>query len=284
MVDIAAEAREIIRKSSEIENNGCYGFSWGLPFLDSVTGGIEIGKTYVAGATKKSGKTKFVINTIHALHEQGVPSFFMSLEMNGEGVTKELLTRFTSIGNDAFKSKLCAADEQAFNESVNNITQYLSVDRESGLTLMQVRHKMDMAARRGCKVVFMDYLQRMEFKYSKNSGITYATTIGNVVIGLADAAKELGVALIFLSQLSNVAENQNAGIEHLKESGGIAEGVDCIFILNNQDRINKNYTNKTNEVWIAIEQRSGRSGMLKCRVDLSTDTYWEVESVRKPEF
>jgi replicative DNA helicase len=115
------------------------------------------------------------------------------------------------------------------------------------------------------------------------AGSNFATSISKTVAQLADIAKEFKVAIVFLSQLSNDAEGKQATVMHLKDSGGIGEGVDCIIILNNQDRINKNKSVKSNEVWLSIEQRSGSSGQIKCIVDLGKSIYVEKKGQRFPQ-
>lgn len=275
IVNIPKEAKTIIEKANNAEQYGCYGFSWGIPRLNYLTGGIETGKTYVIGATKKSGKSKMVINTIYNLKSQKVKSLFLSLEMGGESVVKELLSRFALIDNNAMKKKLDPDVQAKLEHTINDIADGIIVDTQPFLNLMQIRHKVRMASQEGVKVVFLDYLQRIDFQL-KGSSLNFATVIAQAVTQLADIAKEFNVALIFLSQLNNQAENRDATIADLKDSGGIGEGVDCILILNNQDRIQKNYSGKTNEIFITIDQRSGASGIVKCMVDLSIARYLPI--------
>jgi replicative DNA helicase len=258
IVNIEEVATNVIERAHKLENAGVYGLSWGLTKLNFLTSGIELKKTYVIGGTKKTGKTKFVINTMFALKEQMAKCLFLSLEMNDESVVSELLSRFASIQNTILKRKLDNETEAKLLSTIN-----------------QIRVKIRRAALKGVKVVFLDYLQRMNFQMSEHKDLNFATIVGHTVSQLADIAKENNVAIIFLSQLKNDAEKKKADIADLKDSGGIAEGVDCILILNNQDRINRNYDAKVNEVWISVEQRSGQSGQIKCIVDLSIATYRE---------
>lgn len=275
-VDIVAVADEIISRAKNLGASGVTGFSWGLSKLDYLTSGIERGKTYVVGATKKSGKSKFVINTLYHLHRQEVKALFLSLEMDGEGVVRELLSRFAYLDNNILKRRLDEVSEYRLREAIRSVGDgRLYLDTESFLSVNQVRLKIRTAAQLGIKVVFLDYLQRMNFQLREKRELNFATVVGHTVTQLADIAKESGVALVFLSQLAARAEGEQADISHLKDSGGIAEGVDGILILNNQDRVKKNYINRMNEVWISVEQRSGSSGLVKCSVDLAKAMYEE---------
>ena len=273
VVDIVQVANSLIDRAKNIEKTGVFGYSWGIPKLDYLTSGIELAKSYVLGGIKKSGKSKFVINTIHALKKQNITTLFLSLEMNPDSVVLELLSRFGGVENIILKRKLKAHDEQVLRNTIEKIQSDIIVDPTPGLTVSQVRSKIWKATKQGAKVVFLDYLQRMSIR--TEMGSNYATAVSKAVAQLADIAKEYNVALIFLCQLANRAEGEQADISHLKDSGGIAEGVDCILILNNQDRIKRNYYEKTNEVWFTVEQRSGMGGIAKCFVDLSKAAYHE---------
>ena len=276
IVDIRSVAEHVIDVAKNLDRGEVSGYSWGLRKLDFLTSGIELRKTYVVGGTKKTGKSKFVINTLWSLHRQAVRSLFLSLEMDGEAVVRELLSRFAGVENMAMKRKLDLATEERLREVFNEIDDgKITVDTTPYLTVNQVRAKVRRAARNGLKVVFIDYIQRMDFQLRQKKELNFATVISHTVSQLADIAKENDVAIVILSQLANRAEKQEATIADLKDSGGIAEGADCILILNNQDRIKKSHDEKTNEVWITVEQRSGASGRIKCNVDLSKAIYEE---------
>jgi replicative DNA helicase len=241
-----------------------------------LTSGIELGKTYVIGATKKSGKSKIVISIIKSLVEAKVKPAFLSLEMGGESVVKELISAFADINNNLLKMPLDIDVENKIRE-VTEKFENVEIDTQSYLNIMQIRHKVRQASQRGVKVIFIDYLQRMNFEKRSNSND--AKIIADTCSQIADIAKEFNVAIIYLSQLRNNADNEMADISMLKDSGGIAEAVDCILIINNIDRIEKNYDeySKKNEAHIMVEQRSGVSGVVICDIDLSRAKFSEKE-------
>ena len=112
----------------------------------------------------------------------------------------------------------------------------------------------------------------------ENNNDTRATAIQKTVGYLADMAKDYNIALVILSQLSNIAEGKMGRIQHLKESGGIAENVDCILILNNIDRIENNLKpeNKKYQIYISVDQRDGESHLIKCRTKLQYNEFAEL--------
>ena len=223
-------------------------------------------------------------HTIARLVEQGTKSLFLSLEMDAEGITTELLCRRAGVDNTTLRRPLdtdTMAKLQIAKEEISS--GQIVVDCSPYLTTTQVYSKVAAAARRGVHVVFLDYLQRMNFQLRDHKDMNYATVVALTVNRLADIAKECNVALIFLSQLANRAEGQPATIADLKDSGGIAEGVDCIILLNNEDRIHRNYlpNTRTNQVCLTVEQRQGPSGQTKCHVDLGRALYVQLAATDK---
>jgi replicative DNA helicase len=151
------------------------GYSWGIPALDYYTGGIELGKTYVVGATKKAGKSRFVINTIHELFRKDVMSLFLSLEMSDLEVVQNLISRFGEINTDAFKRRGVYAPERLskmITGALNTITgkDMIHVYTKPGLSFIQIKNLIRREVNKGAKVVFIDYLRHSE-DYSYDFGL-----------------------------------------------------------------------------------------------------------------
>ena len=275
VVDIVKATESLIGRANSIERYGLVGYSWGIGRLDLITSGIEPKKSYVVAAVKKAGKTKFLINTIRNLLKQKVPTLFLSMEMGPEAITAELISSVSEQSNNIFKANLEKDAEKLLRIASNKATEYISIDCQAFLSVAQIRHKIRAASQRGIKVVMLDYIQRMNFEFGAdhNRRRTEASVIATAMANLADIGKEYGVAMIMLSQLANRAENVTPKISDVKESGGIAEAVDCIILIDNEDRRNGNYGMKTNSVNLIVEQRGGASGLVETIVDLSMSMY-----------
>lgn len=284
-VDIVKATESLISRANSIEHYGLVGYSWGIPRLDILTSGIEHKKSYVIAAVKKAGKTKLLINTIRHLVKQKVPTLFLSMEMGPEAITAEIISSVSEQSNNIFKANLEKDAEKRLRVASNATTEYLTVDCQNFLTVSQIRHKVRAASQRGVKVVMLDYIQRMNFEFGTghNRGRAEASVIAQAMAQIADIAKEYNVAFIMLSQLANRAENVTPKISDVKESGGIAEAVDCIILIDNEDRRNGNYGNKTNSVNLLVEQRGGSSGMVETFVDLGMSSYRDKAEPTKAE-
>jgi replicative DNA helicase len=255
ILDIANQEREEVSFKEVLHHvfdnlgvqKGIAGYSWGLKDLDRSTGGIELGKAYVIGGLKKSGKTKFALNTSLCLWKEGVKNGWISLEMGKEYLVRWILSHVSLVDAHSLKTgKIRRSDWPKLTKAAGELDggDEILIDDRPGLTPAQIRGVARKFAQKGCRVIFLDFLQRAKIKTEK--GENRATAIQNTTSDFADMAKEFNVALIYLSQLRADAENRIATIADLKESGGIGENVECAIVLNNMDRINRKKGGKTN--------------------------------------
>lgn len=257
--------------------NDISGYSWGLHDLDKLTGGIEPLKTYVIGGLKKSGKTKFALNTTLNLIDQHISVGWISLEMGRNYLMRWILSHIARVDSSLLKNgQMSKGNMDKIEHAAKKVLvnqKLFQIDDRPGLSISQIRATIRRFAMKGCQVVFLDYLQRITTKTDK--GENRATAVQKLAIELADIAKEYGVALVYLSQLNNSAEGRKAGIGDLKESGGIGEAVDCSIVINNMDRINKK-KEKTNIACFVVEQRDGASDEVEFYMELAYSRFSDL--------
>lgn len=244
-------------------NRRIEGYSWGITDLDHWTSGIVIPRVYVLGGLKKSGKTRFLIQTLKFLHSQEVPTVFLSLEMPAYEVTKLLYSSMTGFNDLKFRagSYLKQEERQEF-ERININEEILGLECRAGLSLEQILSRVRRYSKMGFRVIAIDYIQRINHDRNKQ-----AQELENISIKLSDSARQHQVSLILLSQLNAMGEREAPNMGHLKGSGGIGESADTILLLDNLYRRTKKEEEK-NKMQITIEQRHGDSGMLELQMDL----------------
>ena len=247
------------------------GYSWGVQGLDSYTSGIIQSRVYVLGGLKKAGKTRFVIHTIKSLHNQGVQTAFLSMEMPAYENTKLLHSAFTGINDIRFRTGSILKHEEKikFDEAEIN-EDLLAIECKSGLTKDQVLSRIRKYAKMGYKVCFIDYLQRIRHDRNKQ-----AQELEDISIAIADSARQNNIAIVLLSQLNNTGEREAPNVGMLKGSGGIGESADSILLLDNLYRRSKDDADK-NTFEIYLEQRYGDSGIVSLTGDLGTCTFHDL--------
>jgi len=256
--ELRAKLFENLERKSNFE-----GYSFGLSDLDILLNGIESPRLYVIGGLKKSGKTRFVIHTLSQLFEQKIKAGFLSLEMPAMEITKLLYSRFSHIEDTKLRSNnfLTDAEKQTL-KNVHYDNDNFLIECNSNLNIGQVIGRIRHLARLGCKVIFIDYLQRINHDH-KNQ----VNELENICLRIADSSRMNEVAIVLLSQLSNLAEREIPTIGHLKGSGGIGESADSILLFDNIYRRTKEES-KRNVIDIYIEQRYGNSGRVSIFADL----------------
>lgn len=265
-VEFTEKIDENMRKDAGLE-----GASWGLTDLDNYTSGIVLPRLIVIGGLKKTGKSRFVINTRFHLYKQKVPSVFLSLEMPGYEVTKLVYSRWTQIIDTHFRSVgfMSNAEKEKYFLIKKEIDwNLLPTECVSSLNINQILSRLRIYQRiYKNPIIFIDYLQRIKHNRDKQ-----AQELEDISNALADATRTYGITIVLLSQLSNLAEREEASIGHLKGSGGIGESADVILLLSNLYRKSKQEADR-GKFEIFIEQRYGDSGTIKSTTDLGTCTF-----------
>lgn len=258
--------------------DGLQGFSWGINAIDKMTSGIVLPRTYVIGGLKKSGKTRFVIHTIKKLIERNVPTAFLSLEMPAYEVTKLTTASMLNIEDHKFDGPYLTSDEKVrfLNFTLND--KSLAVECKSSLKLTHVLSRIRLYSKLGYKVVFIDYLQRIDHDRKRQ-----AQELEEISIQISDAGRINNVAIILLSQLNNLGEREIPNVGHLKGSGGIAESVDSIILFDNVYRRTKKEEDK-NCIDLYFEQRYSPSGLKSIYADLGAIQFKDmIKTNRKTE-
>lgn len=136
------------------------------------------------------------------------------------------------------------------------------VDARGGLTLADVRRKVQQAQRKiqakepgaRLKVLVIDYLQLMTGENQNRNQL-----LGEISNGLKALAKEFGLWVILLSQLSREADKRS-GLPHmsdLRDSGDIEGAADVIMLLHRQA---KRKLTADNKYWAQAEICKNKNG------------------------
>ena len=277
-----AEEIEILINALEAEalkGKNISGYSTGIKELDTITNGIEIGKFYVIGALKKTGKSRFMVYLALQLASQGVTSLINSLEMSSVQLNLCALSAYSGIDGMKFGRLLNAEQIADFNRGRSAI-QDLAWHIHRDYTINDLWARVDhLKTTKNISVIFVDFLQRLRDERYRGDRVR---EVENISQELANMSRELNIAVIALSQLRGEAEklsrDEIPSMGYLKESHGIGENADCIMILHNPNRLESPYTEQgayqIQNFKILTEQRYGITGQaIECSGDLRTCTF-----------
>ncbi len=256
------------------------GWAIGIPHLDRLLGGFRPGHVYVLAARPSVGKSSFAEHIALRLALGGHPALFLSQEMPSEEVADRAMA---SIGRVDYKALQDAnesgIDWSALATSVDGISAApFWVDDEPALTLAKIRRKA--LGRKGLQVLVLDYLQLCSVPNKGNR----TDEIGEISRGLKGLAKELGIAVIALSQLNRDVEKRTGGrptLSDLRSSGDIEQDADCVMFL---WRENNPAEDEPQLIGCGIEKnRQGMRGVLALQFDGKYQFWGEsTESLAMP--
>lgn len=214
----------------------------GLQAIDDATsGGGRPGELWVVGARPSMGKSAFS-QTVWVHVGELDAALFLSQEDSDTMLVSRAIANRGRVNLADLRNPARARDADAMwggvTAGMDDLrSRCLLLDDESGLTLADVRRKVQQAKRtaaregRALKLVIVDYLQLMT-----GEGDNRNQQLGAVANGMKQLAKEQGVWIVLLSQLSRKADERSGvpQISDLRDSGDIEGAADVILLLHRE--------------------------------------------------
>lgn len=203
-----------------------------IPALDArLNGGLRAGSLYILAARPSVGKSSLAQRLGLGLAGDGLPTLFLSMEMDATEVADRAVA---SSGRVSYSALLTGKMDHEHWARATEAIEHLArlpfhVDDEPALTLRAIRAKAKSI--RGLKVLIVDYLQLCAGRRrdgNRNSEIE------EISRGLKALAKELGLAVIALSQLNRDVEKRatrRPTLSDLRDSGAIEQDADVVLFL-----------------------------------------------------
>ena len=232
------------------------GISTGFPSLDRLTTGFKDGDMVVLAARPSQGKTSLALTIAeHVAVDQKISTGFLSLEMTSCSLIKRMLSSKAGVdGHNVASGNLNQHQISSLTTTAGKIAGApLYIDQTGSLSVVQLRAKArHLKFKHDIKFLIIDYLQLMRAK--ADSRVQEVTKISAAVKAVA---KELGIPVLVLSQLSRRVEQQDRPprLSDLRDSGSIEQDADVVALLNRAD------DNNTVEVIIA-KHRNGPCGSI----------------------
>jgi replicative DNA helicase len=213
----------------------------GFTDLDEMTSGFQPADLIIVAARPSMGKTAFVLNIAqHAAIEREIPVAIFSLEMSKASLVQRMLTAEARIDAQRLRKGLLRDDDFPRLARAAGIlgSAPVWIDDTPAITLLEMRSKARrLKADSGVGMIVVDYLQLMQGPSNSESRQQEVSQISR---GLKALAKELGIPVVALSQLSRAPEqrtgdNKRPQLSDLRESGAIEQDADLIMFLYRQE-------------------------------------------------
>ncbi len=201
---------------------------------DMLMGGLRPGGLYILAARPSVGKSSFSQSLAWSMATNGKKTLFLSQEMPNAELGDRAIA---NVGRVDFGRLMTGSLSQREWGNVSEAAEELIahrdlffVDDQGGLTLADVRAKAKQIP--GLSVLVLDYLQLCSGSGDKGSNRN--SEIEQISRGLKTLAKELGIAIVALSQLNRDVEkrtDKKPTLADLRDSGAIEQDADVVMFL-----------------------------------------------------
>ncbi len=204
--------------------------------LDSLTSGFQKSDLIIVAGRPGMGKTSFALNLCeHLAIKEKTPVGIFSLEMSSEQLVTRLLCSEARIDSNKLRRGYLKSNEYA---ELAIVAGYLAeapiyIDDSPGLSTLELRAKARrLKAEANVGMILVDYLQLVSVRERVENRQQQISLISRSMKALA---KELGIPVVALSQLSRAVESRGGDkrpmLSDLRESGSIEQDADVVLFL-----------------------------------------------------
>ncbi|MCD7709275.1 MAG: replicative DNA helicase [Clostridiales bacterium] len=244
------------------------GLPTGFLDLDYRTAGLQPSDLILIAARPSMGKTAFALNIAEYLSfRKDYTCAVFSLEMSKEQLVNRLFAMEAHIDAQGLRTgNLTDTDWEKLVEGAGIIgNSKLILDDTPGISVPELRSKCrKYKLEHGLDIVIIDYLQLMSGS-SNRMNDNRQQEISEISRSLKALARELGVPIVALSQLSRAVEQRpdhRPMLSDLRESGAIEQDADVVMFLYRDDYYNKDTELKGIVEVIIAKQRNGPVGTI----------------------
>lgn len=263
LVDSFTQLEELYNRKQHIT-----GVPTGFVDLDYKTAGLHSSDLVLVAARPAMGKSAFALNiATNAAIRAKVPVAIFSLEMSKEQMVNRILCSEAMVDSNKVRTgRLEEDDWTKLAEAIGPLSEAeIYIDDTPGISVMEIRAKCrKLKLEKNIGMVVIDYLQLVQGSNKRNG--SREQEISEISRSLKILAKEIGVPVIALSQLSRAVEQRpdhRPMLSDLRESGAIEQDADIVMFLYRDDYYNQDSEKKGIAEVIIAKHRGGSTGTVE---------------------
>ena len=206
---------------------------YGIESLDLAVGGMFPGHQVVVGARSSVGKTRFLMQATAAMCARG-----QKVQLNLIEPTHGEIMRGLACFAGGLRASVASEPWTATKEERDRFYAAMAMVRNwpldiydgASMTLDQVIARGRAAIHKGCRMIGLDYLQRLEVPV-RDKNEQMRLRIARASIALANLVKNTGCTSLVLSQLKRTETMGIPTMQDLRESGQIENDAHLIVLL-----------------------------------------------------
>ena len=263
LVDSFTQLEELYNRKQHIT-----GVPTGFTELDYKTAGFHGSDLILIAARPAMGKTAFALNiATNAAVKAHVPVAVFSLEMSKEQLVNRVLCSKAMVDSNKVRTgKLDEDDWAKLASAIGPLSEAeIYIDDTPGISVTEIRTKCrKLKLEKNIGMVVIDYLQLVQGSNKRNG--SREQEISEISRSLKILAKEIGVPVVALSQLSRAVEQRpdhRPMLSDLRESGAIEQDADIVMFLYRDDYYNQDSEKKDIAEVIIAKHRGGSTGTVE---------------------
>ncbi len=244
------------------------GVPTGFVDLDELTSGLQAGDLVIVAARPSVGKTALVLNIAqHVGTKTDRTVGFFSLEMSKEQLFLRMLTAEAGIDSHRLRTGFLGENDWTrLSHALGTLSEArIFIDDSPAIGVLEMRAKSRrLMFEHALHLLIVDYIQLMQ---GGGRFENRTLELGAISRGLKSLAKELGVPVVALSQLSRAPESRadhRPMLADLRESGALEQDADVVALLFRADQYPdvREEDRGVAELHVA-KQRNGPTGLIK---------------------
>lgn len=236
LVSAAAIAREHTAEVERAYKAGgkIIGVGTGLHDLDRIAGGLKPGRLIVLAGRPSMGKSLVAgVLAMNAARDGRHVAIFSPEQTRDQWMARWIARRTGLSSERQARGDLVDNDWHRFIAAADEIGGLaIAIDDTSPVGVAHIRQRCRRLKRSGqLDLVIVDHLQKMR---QEGRAENRRIEIGDITNGLAALAKEIGVPVVLVSQLSRAVEqreDKRPSLGDLRESGDIEQDADLVIFV-----------------------------------------------------
>ena len=221
--------------AKRMATDGITGITTGYKKLDDFTNGWQPTDLVIVGGASSMGKTSFAVSLAYNAVMSNVPTAIFSYEMSSVQIIQRIVSIESGVqqkwmNQGALDSKEVNKIDKAIG-IIENAPLIIDDCNNTSLSYLMAKIKQYVHSEK-VQMVMVDYLQLVSASTGKSGN--REQEVAKVARGLKNLARELGICVIALSQLSRgvgMRSNSKPTLSDLRESGEIEQAADVVVLL-----------------------------------------------------
>ena len=242
---------------------------------------VERGEQLVVAGRPGMGKTALALSMARGACRAGVGVAVFSLEMTDTALGRRLAAQEGRLAGDAIRrAQLSGEGVEYFHNALHQVAGWpLWIDETPGQTIEQIRRKARhlKAARPELGMVVVDHVGLCG---SSNARWGRVESVGHVTRTGKEAAKELDVLWVALSQLNRKVEeraDKRPMLADLRDTGDVEQDADAVLFVYRDEYYNKENSLKQGVAELIVaKQREGECGAVEVAFESISTAFTDI--------